>query len=546
MRKVKYTGGQVLTDSVDGLKKKHFSLLSMTFFIYCTCAGGAFGIESMISSAGPGLTLVLLLVIPVVWAMPIGLYSAELSNLAPVDAGPYVWSKMAFGEFGGFAMGWWLILAGYLTGASYVVLAVDYLGMFITITPVMAFVLKAAIILIFTVINLMGLEEVSIASTIFSIIILIAFAIVAFVGLSNWQYSPVDPFMPEGSDAASSWGVGIAVGIWMYCGYICISNLGGELENPRILAKGMKVGIVLIVISYLLPTLGGIVSTGPWYEWGNSIDYSSVLSEYVGLGAGMAFMAVAIIAQLAIFNTTIASASRSFLVLADDYLCPKFLAKLSSKKKMPYWAIILLAALNMILVNMSFEILVIILSPLLFVAYVGLSFAFVKIRKSHPVALRGDLYYVKGGKLAEIYICGGPLLLGIIGMLVNGTEYFILSFIGILSVVIVYPIFKWKYGGFYKRNPEENPINPKTRLAKGDIGRFGILFLVFGTLAFLGSFFLVWYGGSWGPDYYLATYGTGLLSNFWAMIKIARWAGVIMLILGVILYFCGKKWDHAE
>ena len=121
----KYTGGQVLTDSIEGLKKKKFTLATMTFFIYCACAGGAFGIESMISAAGPGLTLLLLILIPFLWGLPIGLYSSELSNLAPVESGPYVWMKMAFGEFWGFSMGWWIVLANYLTGAAYVVLAVD-------------------------------------------------------------------------------------------------------------------------------------------------------------------------------------------------------------------------------------------------------------------------------------------------------------------------------------------------------------------------------------------------------------------------------------
>lgn len=518
----------------------------MTFFIYCACAGGAFGIESMISSSGPGLTLVLLVLIPILWGLPIGLYSSELSNLAPVESGPYVWTKMAFGEFWGFSMGWWIILANYLTGAAYVVLAVDYLGMFFPMTPALAFALKAAIIIIFTIINLMGLEEVSIASTIFSIIILIAFAAVAFVGFANWQYSPFDPFIPEGSDALSSWGVGIAVGIWMYCGYIAISFLGGELENPEILPKGMKLGILIIALSYIIPTLGGIVSTGPWYEWGTSIDYSTVLTEHVGAAAGMAFMVVAVIGQCAIFNAAITSASRSFMVLADDHLCPKFLSKLTKKSKVPVWPILILAALNLVLVNMNFEILVTILSPLLFVLYVGLAFAFVKLRRMYPVELRGDLYYVKGGKWAEIYICGGPLLLGIIGFLVNGTEYFLLGFIAIVTTIIFYIIFKLVYGGFYKRDPEQYPINPKTKLAVGDICRFGNFLVLFGVIAFLGSFFLVWYEGSWGPEYYLETYGSGIMSNFWAMINIARWAGVVMMVAGVILWLVGKKVDPIE
>lgn len=542
MSKVNYTGGQILTDATPGMKKKHFALPTMVFFIYCACAGGAFGIESMISSSGPGLTLLLLVLIPILWAMPIGLYCSELSNLVPVDAGPYVWSKMAFGEFWGFSMGFWMALANYLTGPAYVVLAVDYIGMYVPLTPVTAFLCKAVFILIFMIINLRGLEEVSIASTIFCIIILLAFTAVTVVGLANWTNDPFEPFMVEGDNAFSSWGTGLAIGVWMYCGYVAISFLGGEVENPQIIPKGMKIAIVIITLSYLLPTLAGIVSTGPWSEWGISLDYSSVLSEHVGTWAGAAFMIAAVIAQCSIFNALITSSSRSFIPMGQDNFCPKFLSKLSPNRKVPVIPIVLAAVVNLILVNLNFEILVTILSPVLFVLYVGLSFAYVKIRKEYPVEKRGDLYYVKS-KLAPIYICGGPLIIGVISFYVNGTEYFLLGFIAIIAAVIFYPICKWIYGGLYKKDPENNPINPKTKLALGDIERFGFFFLLFGFVCTVGSFFLVWYEGSWGPAYYLETYGSGIMSNFWLMIEIARWAGIIMLALRVIFLIIGKKFD---
>lgn len=542
MSKVNYTGGQILTDATPGMKKKHFALPTMVFFIYCACAGGAFGIESIISSSGPGLTLLLLVLIPILWAMPIGLYCSELSNLVPVDAGPYVWSKMAFGEFWGFSMGFWMALANYLTGPAYVVLAVDYIGMYVPLTPVTAFLCKAVFILIFMIINLRGLEEVSIASTIFCIIILLAFTAVTVVGLANWTNDPFEPFMVEGDNAFSSWGTGLAIGVWMYCGYVAISFLGGEVENPQIIPKGMKIAIVIITLSYLLPTLAGIVSTGPWSEWGISLDYSSVLSEHVGTWAGAAFMIAAVIAQCSIFNALITSSSRSFIPMGQDNFCPKFLSKLSPNRKVPVIPIVLAAVVNLILVNLNFEILVTILSPVLFVLYVGLSFAYVKIRKEYPVEKRGDLYYVKS-KLAPIYICGGPLIIGVISFYVNGTEYFLLGFIAIIAAVIFYPICKWIYGGLYKKDPENNPINPKTKLALGDIERFGFFFLLFGFVCTVGSFFLVWYEGSWGPAYYLETYGSGIMSNFWLMIEIARWAGIIMLALGVIFLIIGKKFD---
>lgn len=543
MAKVNYTGGQILTDARTDLKKTKFSLFAMTLFIYCACAGGAFGIEEMISSAGPGSTLILLLVIPILWALPIGLYSSELTNLAPVQSGPYVWAKMAFGEFWGFSFGFWLALAFYLTGPSYIVLAANYMGLFFEMTPAMAFVIKAAIIIVFTVVNLMGLEEVSTLSTIFSVVILVAFAAVTFVGFAHWQYNPMDPIVPTGGNGAlSSWGTGISVGIWMYCGYIGISALGGEIENPQIIPKGMKISIFIIVLSYFLPTLAGIVSTGPWSEWGISLNYSSVLTEHVGKWAGMLFMVSAVIAQFAIFNAAIASASRAFMGLCKDNLCPKFLSNVSKNRKVPVIPIILLGIVNLILVNLDFSVLVNMLSPILFVIYVGLGFAYAKIRKDYPVEKRGNLYYVKS-KLAPVYIAGGPLLVGVISYIVNGTEYFLLAFAVIIAAVVFYPIFKWVYGGYYKNDPENNPINPRTKLAQGDIGRFGSFFLIFGAFAFIGSFLLVVYQGGWGSEYYIDTYGSGFMSNFWLMIKMIRWLGVVMLALGAVLSFVGKKYD---
>lgn len=540
--KVKYEGGQVLTDVIPDLKKTRFSLGAVVFFVYCACSGGAFGIESIIPTSGPGMTLLLLVAIPLMWALPMGLYVSELTNLAPVDSGPYVWVKMAFGEFWGFAFGLWMAVAWYLTGASYIVLATDYIGMYIPMSATAEMALKVAIILVFTVVNLLGLEEVNIVNTIFTFIILAAFLAVAIVGLANWENNPFEPFMNVESGAFSSLGVGIAVGVWMFCGYTAIANLGGEIENPQIIPKGMKLCILLIAISYILPTLGGIVSTGPWYEWGSSIDYSTVLFRHVGKWAGIAFMITAVIAQLALLNATTATASRSFMVLGKDHLCPKFLSTVSKKRKAPIWPIVILAVLNVILVNLDFEILVIILSPLLFVCYAGFAVAFVKLRKLYPVEKRGDLYYVKG-KYSPYYIVISMIIIGLVGILMNGTEYFLLGYVLILFALLMYIICKKVYGGLSVENIQLHPVNQKTGLAKGDLVRFGNFFLIFGALAFGGAFFLRWYEADWGPEYYLDLYGTGLISNWSLMITLVTWIGVIMLVLSAILHIIGRKVD---
>lgn len=535
--------------SFEGLKKQKFSLAGMVFLLYCMCAAGAFGIEEMIPNAGPGLTLVVLVVIPFIWALPICIYVSELTCFAPVESGPYVWMKMAFGEFWGFSMGWWLALACYLTPCGYIVIAGGYLDKMLDISPVALTIIKIAFVVVLTIVNLLGLKEVSVLSTVFCIIILVAFGAVAVVGFLNWNTNPAVPFIPEGETVISSLGLAIGIGIWMYAGYPQISFLGGEIENPEVIPKGMKITLLIIALSYILPTIGGLASLGQWEAWtsdigADTVNYSTVLYDFVGPWAGIAFAVSAIIAQIAITNGSIAATSRCFMVLGEDNLAPKLLNKLS-KRGVPLWSTMIVGLVTIIFVNFNFSVIITIITPLLFVLYVGLAFAFVQLRRKYPVEER-NTYYAKGGKAVMAYVGIVPAVLGLVGMLVNGTEYFLLGFVAIASAIVAYVVMKLTYGGFAKTNPEKYPVNPKTRMAKGDLSRFGIFLIIFGVLALIGSFFLVWYEGDWGPEYYLEVYGSGIMSNFQAMIDIARWIGIIGTASGIVLYFIGRKVDPAE
>ncbi|NBI65126.1 hypothetical protein D3Z38_19355 [Clostridiales bacterium] len=60
---------------------------------------------------------------------------------------------------------------------------------------------------------------------------------------------------------------------------------------------------------------------------------------------------------------------------------------------------------------------------------------------------------------------------------------------------------------------------------------------------FVGSFVIAWYEGAWGPDYYLETYGSGLLASFWSMISICRRGGLAGTTLCIVLHVIGRKTD---
>jgi amino acid transporter len=310
-----------------GLKKHRMTTSTVVFMIFCLCAAGAYGIEDMIPNAGPGLTLVMLIVLPFVWSTPMGLVASELGSAIPEEGGFYKWVQRGCGEFWGFQAGWWRTISIYFDNTIYVVLAGSYVASVIDLTPIEEYLFKASVVVFFTYVNIRGIRDVGAVSTGISIVVMIAFAIVAAFGFANWQSNPFVPFIPPDQTLLQSIGAGIALGIWMYSGYESMSTMAGELENPQVIPKATLITVPLIMAVYILPTMGGLASLGSWSEWASEggLSYGDVIANHIP-ALGILFVFVAVIAQFSLFSTYIASGSRGFFALAEDNLAPPALA----------------------------------------------------------------------------------------------------------------------------------------------------------------------------------------------------------------------------
>ena len=65
------------------------ALLPFVFVMYAYATGGPFGLEDMVTTSGPGLTLLYQLFIPFFWCIPVSLVAAELTTAIPVEGGSY-------------------------------------------------------------------------------------------------------------------------------------------------------------------------------------------------------------------------------------------------------------------------------------------------------------------------------------------------------------------------------------------------------------------------------------------------------------------------
>ncbi len=203
---------------VGALKKHKVGLLSVVAMLYCACAAGAFGIEEMITESGPGLSILMLVFFPFVWSVPICLGVAELGSVLPGEGGPFVWIKEAFGEFWSFMSTFLFGISFYVGNAIFVVLSVGYLSYIVELTVLQEALIKLFFVIIFTVINLMGVKEVGKVSVVLTALVLLAFALVAVVGFANWNQNPMEPMIPQGSGVMEGIGGCAAICVWMYTG----------------------------------------------------------------------------------------------------------------------------------------------------------------------------------------------------------------------------------------------------------------------------------------------------------------------------------------
>lgn len=538
--------------STAALKKTSMSLIGVVALIFSFVAAGAFGIEEAISASGPGLTLIMLVVFPFIWAFPLSEMVGELGSLYPTEGGIYSWARESLGEFWGWQAGFWSGISTWLCQAQYCALVAGYAAKYIPMSETTEYLVKLAVVLVFTIINIIGLESLEKLETVFTVIVIIAFVAVTVVGLINWNYNPVTPIYNEDEGVLHSIGGGISIIIWMYCGYECMSNMAGELNNPQVIPKAMRISQPVIALTYVLPTLAALAAIGSWSAWNTDsgaghVGYADVLIQNLGSWAGILFVLVAVLSNCSIFCSYIAHGSRAFFVMADDHMFPKFMAKVD-KRGVPVVAIVLLAIFTAITCKFDFATLVMATTPIQLFLYLALAACIIKVRKEYPVEDRRKmgLTVMPGGKIGLVVCTGLVMTICIIALYINGTEYFVVGFLILAISLALYLICKWVYKGRVKDDPDAYPLNAKTKLGIGDIRDTGVFITLAGIGGLAGSFILNWYDGSYGTEYYLEEYGSGLFSNFDAMIGLCRWLGLILLVVGIILWFIGHKTEGSE
>ncbi|MEK7365021.1 MAG: amino acid permease, partial [candidate division NC10 bacterium] len=139
--------------------RRELGLLPIAAVIFFNVSGGPYGIEDAVSSFGPGLALLLLILTPLVWSLPVTLVMAELSSSLPDEGGYVTWVRRAFGPFWAFQVGWWSWVDSFIDIAVYPALFTQYLSHWLPgMTPLARWLIALAFIWILTGLNIRGVS----------------------------------------------------------------------------------------------------------------------------------------------------------------------------------------------------------------------------------------------------------------------------------------------------------------------------------------------------------------------------------------------------
>ena len=322
-------------------------------FSYTT--GGPFGLEDMVTTSGPGMTLIYLLVLPFFWCIPVSLVSAELTTAMPVEGGFYRWTRAAFGDFWGFLAGWWNWSASFLLGGAYAVLFTDYLVYYFPgITGWKHYLVSVALIAVITWINVRGIQMVGQVATALEIFIFVPVMTMIVIGLMHWHHNPFVPLIPPHQPTFKIFGVGLALGLWLYSGYEQLSTVAEEVENPqRAYPRALALVVPLSIAAYFLPTLAGLASAGKWEQWhtGYFSDAAQIdrriVSRAPWLGTWMTLAAM--VGNVALLNSTVLTTTRMPFAMAEDGYLPAALTRKHSRYGTPWLAIVVSAVIYALL-----------------------------------------------------------------------------------------------------------------------------------------------------------------------------------------------------
>jgi len=432
--------------------RRSLGTLSLVFILYFSTSGGPHTTETLVHEVGPGLALLVMLAVPILWSIPEVLIIGELASMLPEEGGYYRWVQRAFGDFWAFQNGWLTWLYSLVDMAIYPVLFLQYFGYFVPeLTGVAKYVTMLLVIWIATGVNLRGALPVGRISIVAGLFIIVGFLLVAGTAIPHIDHAPWKPFLAPGTGVPSGLAVGLSIALWNYIGWDNASTVEGELEDAtRSYPRALAITLPLVTVGYFIPLLTTLGATD-WTTWrdGGWPEIAMAASGVAGRWLAPWIAAGGMVSALALFNALLLAYSRIPFVMATDRLLPKAIAVVDARGT-PRNSVLVSAACYSVFVLVPLGSLVV-ADALLYAFALSLEFAaLIRLRKTEPT-LRGA-FRIPVGRRGVIALALVPLsiLATLVVLSFRDGEYglpaLLGSLVGMTAGVIVFGVANRKRG----------------------------------------------------------------------------------------------------
>jgi len=418
--------------------RRDLGLVSLVAIVFFSVSGGPYGIEDVVPTFGPGLALLLLVLTPIVWSLPVSLAMAELASAMPDEGGYVTWVRRAFGPFWSFQVGWWSWIDSFVDVAVYPALAVEYTRFWAPdLAPLGRAVIVTAFVVVLTGLNVLGVRPVGRAAVALGATALLPVALMVVVGVTRLTTLPGRPFLAAHETLGGGVGLGLAVVMWNYSGWDTPSTTLGETRAPeRAFGRALFAALPLITAAYVLPVAVALATAttepGAW----KTGSWPTLAQAFGGAWLGHLVAAGAVVAVAGQFLSQLLTNSRLPYVLARDGQMPRVLSTVHPRFGTPWVAVLVSAALYTTLGALSFKELVVLDMWLYSLSLIVELAAFVWLRVSEPGLARP--WRVPGSTGSALVVAAVPSGLSVLAMATAGWTNTIAGLIAAASGLLAY------------------------------------------------------------------------------------------------------------
>jgi amino acid transporter len=445
--------GSFFTDPA--LKRVRMRLFTVVVVVFTLVCSGSFGMEDVVSGSGPGFTILMIVLLPFFWSVPMAFISSELGSAIPEEGGFGRWCRRGLGEYWGFQTSWWWTLSLYVDSAVYITLALGYIQSKWGLSDNWRWLLGIGLVAFFTFINIRGLDLTGKALIVIQAVVMIPFLALVIWGFAKGSGNPISPMFPPGLGFISASSGGLAIMMWMYSGYESMSTVAAEVEEPqRVIPRAILIAVPIVIATYALTTMAGIRASGVggWAHMvsdasagGGAVDFVKAGQLVGGAVLLWAVFASAIASNLGLYTGYLATGSRPSYQLSRDRLYPKFMGRAHKRWGTPWIAILIMGVVDAILVKGSFTTLIVIDVFLLMFSYIPIFIAAIALRIREPNLPRPYRVPIPTWLLA-VWVCS-PIAIAVYALFTNGSDYLVGGLVGVVSGPIAYLLVKRFYRG---------------------------------------------------------------------------------------------------